>query len=188
MASALTLANETIFFDERQRPLYSMNQEHFSDSATRAGLTRWAQTPHGRDVLLRLDPKEFNVTIVEDATEEGAGKAPQPGLATLLAASNHAVKKSYEVIINPMYGRGTRAGAIRGLPASQSDMTALAWAGEMLHVELYARGISLPHHSRPDFQREWHAIAEELGFPGVPHGTDDDQGQPRVRVLHARRW
>lgn len=171
--SALMMANEPVWFDNYERPQFTANQTTQTAAATRDGVARWAQTPHGRMLLARLNPREFQVTIVEDPWEEGAGKAPQPGLATLLAAPNHAVMKSYEIILNPMYGNYARAGSIRGMPSSQSDLTSLACAGEMLHVEFYARGISLPHHSRDDFQREWREIANELGFPTVPHGTED---------------
>lgn len=46
------------------------------------------------------------------------------------------------------------------------------WAGEMLHVYFHSKGTSLPHHSHPDFQNNWHTMTEELGFPGMPHGND----------------
>jgi hypothetical protein len=50
---------------------------------------------------------------------------------------------------------------------------AIAWAGEMLHIYFYARGISLPHHERPDFQEQWVAIASELGMATVRHDDGD---------------
>ena len=63
---------------------------------------------------------------------------------------------------------------------------AAAWAAELLHIDFYSRGISLPHHQRADFQREWRAIAEELGFPTMPHGEDEERegyGNDRVTFV-----
>ena len=54
-------------------------------------------------------------------------------------------------------------------PATPADVMAAAFGAEMLHIDFYSRGISLPHHERPDFQREWRAIAVELGMPGLRH-------------------
>jgi len=62
--------------------------------------------------------------------------------------------------------------ALLNEPANASDMMAVAWAGEMLHIYFYAQGISLPHHPRADFQDQWHAVADELGMVLVTH---DDQ-------------
>jgi hypothetical protein len=131
--------------------------------------------------VARLDPREFHVEIVENLEEESAGRAPQPGLATLVNASNHGVKKSYDVILNPRYGV-MRAEAVPGFPASPSDMMAVAVAGEMLHVEYYARGISLPHHERDDFQREWREMAVQLGYPSLPHGVEERERAHVVEI------
>jgi hypothetical protein len=49
---------------------------------------------------------------------------------------------------------------------------AAAWAGEMLHIYYYSKGIGLPHHSRPDFQVNWQTMTRELGMAGLPHGND----------------
>ena len=72
-------------------------------------------------------------------------------------------------------------------PATPADMMAAAWAGEMLHVDFYARGISLPHHSRDDFQTEWEAVAVELGFPALRHNDEDERRYRRrgavVRII-----
>ena len=51
---------------------------------------------------------------------------------------------------------------------------AAAIAGEMLHVDFYSRGISLPHHQRRDFQAEWRDTARQLGYPDMKHEDDDD--------------
>ena len=66
-------------------------------------------------------------------------------------------------------------------------MMAAAWAGEMLHIDYYARGISLPHHERTDFQEECRAIARELGFPNLRHSDDEEEPmmRPRPRIS---RW
>jgi len=64
-----------------------------------------------------------------------------------------------------------------GEPSTITEMMAAAWAGEMLHIAFYARGISLPHHQRADFQQEWHVMATELGFPNLAH--DDGDESPR---------
>jgi hypothetical protein len=53
---------------------------------------------------------------------------------------------------------------------------AAAWAGEMLHIDFYSQGISLPHHERADFQEQWRLVAGELGFPMLPHEEDRGQG------------
>jgi hypothetical protein len=50
---------------------------------------------------------------------------------------------------------------------------ATAWAAEMLHIYFYSKGISLPHHTRSDFQDEWRAMARELGFPDMRHDDED---------------
>ena len=75
--------------------------------------------------------------------------------------------------------------ALRGHPTTPADLMAIAWAGEMLHIDFYSRGISLPHHSRPDFQEEWHRVAEELGYPSATHTDQVDEpmrGRPRIVI------
>jgi hypothetical protein len=69
-------------------------------------------------------------------------------------------------------------------PASAAQMMAVAWAAEMLHVSFYAQGISLPPHSRPDFQDAWRRAASELGFPTMVH--DDEDFSRRAGV--GARW
>src|SRR4029077_19649211 len=61
-----------------------------------------------------------------------------------------------------------------GQPANTADAMSIAWAGEMLHIYFYAHGISLPHHTRADFQEEWRAVAAERGMATVPHDDDDE--------------
>ena len=130
--------------------------------ATRAGFAKWAATAHGREMLEYFAANHCDVTVIEDPSEGGIGRAPEPGIAALLAAYRHQPRQ-YVVILNPRLGA--------------SDAMALAWAGEMLHIYFYAHGISLPHHNRPDFQEEWHAMAAELGMPAAEH----DDEHPRRR-------
>jgi hypothetical protein len=178
--SAFVFAGEPLLFDGAMRPQFTSRQSRGSDGATRDGLARWAATPHGRAFIAQLDAKEFQVEVVEDIYEESAGRAPQPSLATLVAASNHTIAKSYEVILNPRFGV-TRTEPLPGFPTTPADMMAVACAGEMLHVAFYARGISLPHHERDDFQREWREIAIELGYPSLQHGIEPERHAPRRR-------
>src|SRR5206468_7704240 len=96
-------------------------------------------------------------------------------LGTLVASGDHRALKSYAVILNPEFrlaqGRNIFPSS---QPATQTDMMAAAFAGEMLHVDFYSRGISLPHHQRADFQDEWRAIARELGYPDMQHEDDEE--------------
>lgn len=167
--SALILASEPVVFDAAMAPRFTASQIGGSRAATRAGLARWAATVQGRAILASFDPREIAVNIVENGAEDGGGRAPQPAIATLVSASRHSILKSYVVIINPSLGI-SRVEAMPGAPASPADMAAVAVAGEMLHVAFYARGISLPHHERADFQREWREAAYELGYPSLKHG------------------
>jgi hypothetical protein len=169
LRSALILAGEPVSFDAAMAPRFTPAQIAGASAATRAGLARWAATEQGRGLLAALDPREIRVVIIEDAGEDGSGRAPQPAIGTLVATRDHSVMKSYLVIINPTFGV-TRVEAVPGAPASAADLVAVAFAGEMLHVAFYARGISLPHHERADFQREWREVAYELGYPSLRHG------------------
>ena len=108
-------------------------------------------------------------------TNNALGQAPQPGLATLLTANNPSKVKTYELFLNPSAAVDLPKGATvisTGMPTSGKDMMAAAWAGEMLHIDFYSKGTSLPHHSRSEFQQAWEAITQELGFPSMPHGND----------------
>ncbi len=181
--AALILAGEPVQFDAAARPAFSAVQLRNSFDATRSGLQRWAATDEGQRIMHRFDPKEFRVIVEEDPNEGGAGRAPQPGIATLIAANDHSKMKVYTLILNPTYGVSRGVIAVPGHPATPSDLMAIAWAGEMLHISYYARGISLPHHQRPDFQSEWHEVAAELGYPAMPH-ADPSEAQPaRPRLI-----
>src|SRR5258707_3816768 len=129
---AFVLAGEPIAFDVAMTPAFTSNQIRNSAEATRAGLARWAATAEGRKLIGHFDTREFRIEIVEDLSEDGAGRAPQPGMATLVAASDHARVKSYVLILNPSLGVTTGCTAIPGKLFSPADIMAAAWAGEML--------------------------------------------------------
>jgi hypothetical protein len=182
------LAGEHIRFDANARPEFTEGQIRYSAEATRSGLVRWAATPGGRRMILRFNSAEYAVTVREDGQGAGAGSAPQPALATLAAASDHTKTKAYDLILNPTFS--LPKGAIpfsSGEPYTPADMMAAAWAAEMLHIDFYARGISLPHHSRPDFQSEWHVMATELGFPNLPHEDESERPPRQWRTIRMRR-
>lgn len=186
--AAFILAGEPVQFDGNVRPSFTKLQLTNSADATRAGLTRWAATPEGQRIIRRFDPKEFRVIVSEDFEEGGAGRAPQPGIATLAAAKDHSKLKTYSLILNPTFGLDRGVVALPGYPTTAADIMAIAWAGEMLHIDFYARGISLPHHGRRDFQQEWRAVADELGFPALVHADERDEPEAgphaRPRVIY----
>lgn len=169
------LAGEPIQFDDAMRPRFTPRQTMESAAATRAGLAKWAATREGRRLITRFLTPEYQVTITEDSSEVGPGRAPQPGLATLMSATDPTRVKEYSLILNPalanQYGRVNSLDL--GEPSTPRDVMAAAWAGEMLHLDFYADGIPLPHHKRPEFQRRWRAVAAELGFPRLRHDTED---------------
>jgi hypothetical protein len=152
-----------------------------SAEATRAGLLRWAATGEGRSILARFQAKDRQVIVVESDDESTIGRAPQPGFVTLLAAGDPKQLKTYWLIVNPaLAAQYDRPKAIElGFPRTPSDVMALAWAGEMLHIEFYAAGIPLPHHDRSDFQKRWRLVADALGLWRVEHVTDELQGGAR---------
>lgn len=178
---AIFLAGERIVFDARLEPRFTQQQVHNTADATRIGLARWAATAEGHKLIGYFTSGRFNIAVVEDLTGAGAGKAPQPGIATLIAANDPAVEKTYVMFLNPAsfnLPAGTKP--MPGQPATAADVMAAAWAAEMLHIYFYTRGIVLPHHQRGDFQQQWQAIAAELGFPGLEH---DDAAEEQQRSL-----
>jgi len=185
--SGFRLAGERIRFDANATPAFTENQFTHSADATRSGLAKWATTPRGRSLILRFNSAEYDVTIREDDQDTGAGRAPQPALATLVAASDHTKTKPYDLILNPTFKLPNGAIPVSKDPSTPTDMMAAAWAAEMLHIDYYARGISLPHHSRADFQSEWRVMAAELGFPYLPHGDESEAPPRRWRTIRIRR-
>jgi hypothetical protein len=178
------LAGECVTFDSNGQPRFTPGQLLNSAPATRAGFVRWAATAHGRHIIDSFNAAEYEVRITEDSDEDGLGRAPQPGIATLIAAGDHTQQKSYELVLNPAFFRIPEGMTpLPNQPVTPSDMMAAAWAGEMLHIWFYSQGISLPHHQRPDFQREWRGVAAELGMPTLTHDDEDERG----RLLDSRR-
>ena len=182
-AVLLLLAGEPVQFDAALQPHFTVNQIANSEAATRVGLARWASTPHGRQMIDELG-SEVHVNVIEDLSEAGIGRAPQPGIATFLATSDRSKTKTFDVVLNPAYFRVPRGMTpLPHQPSTPADMMALAWAGEMLHVSFYAQGVSLPHHNRADFQSQWREVAAELGMPMLTHDDDDDRFRVTRRIL-----
>jgi len=178
--AAILLAGEAVRFDPA--PQFTVRQLRHTDAATRDGLARWAATPHGREIIGFFAGPEHEVIVLEDDADRGAGNAPQPGIATLAAAGDHAKVKTYVIVLNPTFYGDTRH--MKPLPTeagTTAELMSAAWAAEMLHVWFYAQGISLPHHPRPDFQEAWRAVAAELGFPAMSH---DDENEVTWRRSH----
>jgi len=182
---AFILAGERIPFDSELRPQFTAKQLATATPEILAGFARWAATPSGRRLIARFNAREYEIVIAENADEMGAGRAPQPALATLVSAHDPAAYKIYAVILNPAF-RITKGRNIfpSSQPSTQADMMAAAWAGEMLHVDFYSRGISLPHHQRDDFQEEWRVIARELGYPDMKHQDEEGTRRSALFVSH----
>ena len=183
-AAAFVLAGERIVFNDALQPQFTPHQIAAVAPEVRAGFARWAATPSGRRLVMRFNRDEYAIVIAENPGEEGPGRAPQPALATLAGYADHGAVKRYDVILNPEFriAKGRNIFPTRQ-PATQTDMMAAAIAGEMLHVDFYSRGISLPHHQRRDFQAEWRQIARELGYPDMMHEDDDDG---RIGIIGTR--
>ena len=172
----LLLAGEQTQIDGNSVPRFTPHQIQSTSEATRLGLTRWAVTAQGRKMIAFLSANACEVTVIEDDAERGIGRAPEPGIATLVAATTHrSQRKRFVIILNPTYFNVPKdMWPLAGQPKNAADAMSIAWAGEMLHIYFYAHGISLPHHTRADFQEQWHAMAAELGMPAVPHEDDDE--------------
>jgi hypothetical protein len=169
------LAGEGIRFDADLHPQFSAHQLSESAEATRAGLVKWASTSEGKSIITRFQAADREVIVLESTEELTIGRAPQPSFVTLLAADDAKQLKTYWLIVNPGIAaqyNGPKSIDL-GLPRTPADAMALAWAGEMLHIEFYASGIALPHHQRADFQERWRLVIEALGMPRVEHVTED---------------
>lgn len=167
--ASLLLAGERIHIDRQFGPQFTPHQMRTTEEATRIGLARLAATPHGRRMIEFFAENGCEIEVIEDGAESGIGRAPEPGIATLAGRSHR-----FAIILNPGYYRIPKGmWPFAGQPASAADAMAIAWGGELLHIYFYARGISLPHHSRGDFQQQWREIAAELGMPAVHHDDDD---------------
>ena len=174
------LAGERVRFDAQHKPELTAHQIDATSDAVRQGLTRWAATPRGAELVRKFNTAEYEIDVFEQAIEGGSGEAPQPGIATLIGAGNHEKVKHYTLILNSDFhppANGTYP--ILDRPSNAADVMAAAWAAEMLHIDFYSRGISLPHHSRGDFQSEWRDVAAQLGYPALHHGDDEDRAYGR---------
>jgi hypothetical protein len=185
---AISLANQRIAFDPKDCTPHFPNE--IDAPAVRDGLRAFASTPRGCEMIRRLDTREYDVEVFEETLDNSTGEAPPPSIATIIDAADHSKVKSYELILNPSFKRTNEIVVFTDEPVTPAQMMAAAWAAEMLHIEFYARGISLPHHSRSDFQEEWREIAKQLGFPRLTHGDEADDAsrpwRPRARVIFWR--
>ncbi|HEX6160866.1 MAG TPA: hypothetical protein VF111_11915 [Thermoanaerobaculia bacterium] len=151
--------------------------------ALREGFVRWARTAQGQRLLRHFDEHRCEIHVVADETESGMGRAPQPGIATLVKMTDDSATKQFVLILNPTPREIPRTmKALPNQPANSADFLAAAWAAEMLHVYFYSKSIPLPHHHRGDFQEQWTAVATELGFPDMEH-AEGDEGPMRGRVV-----
>ncbi len=187
IVAVFLLAGGSVHFDGGGRPQFTATQVSSTAASTREGMARWAATAHGREIIAYFDAPEYVVNVTEDDSEEGMGRAPQPGIATLVASVDHSKRKTYDLVLNPRFFRVPEG--MTPLPnqlSTPADMMAAAWAGEMLHIYFYAQGISLPHHDRGDFQTEWRGVAAELGMPALTHDDEDESAGARARVILLR--
>ena len=176
-AATVILADEPVVFDAQQKIRFTEWQLARTAKATREGLVRWASTEEGRRILRHFAATHCEVFVREDVGEPGMGRAPQPGIATLVASRDIAKRKVYELILNPLSKDVPKQmKTLPHHPATTADFLAAAWAAEMLHIEFYSRGILLPHHRRADFQQRWETVATQLGFPTMTH--DDEHAEP----------
>lgn len=183
----ILLAAERVHFDDHLAPQFTAHQLSATSAATRGGLELWAATERGRNEIRRFETSEYEITVVEDRIDSASGEAPQPSIATLLGANDRAKLKSYELVLNPEFRPAVEATTMsHGEPTTPAQAMAAAWAAEMLHIDFYSRGISLPHHSRADFQEEWREVARQLGFPYLAHGDESDDHHPGPKVIFWR--
>lgn len=181
----IVLAGEAVRLDANQKIAFTDAQIRATSTATREGLVELASTPDGRRMLRHFATSEYTIIVTESEDDAEVASAPEPGIATLAAAKDHSIPKKYEIVLHPIpFSIPDGATALPGQASTPADQMAAAWAAELLHIDFYSRGISLPHHQRADFQREWRAIARELGFPGMLHGEDEEpSGMSGGRVL-----
>src|SRR6476469_238221 len=101
--SSLTLAGERVQFAGDFTPRFTPVQMKKSAEATRVGLAKLAKTPHGRKLIAFFNGPEYEIRVTEDPNEEAAGRAPQPGIATFMAAHDRGKVKVYDLILNPAF-------------------------------------------------------------------------------------
>ena len=171
-------------------PKFTDRQIRGSAASTRAGLARWVSTTDGRRLFDYFTSWEYEIVVTEDESESGMGRAPQPGIATMVGAGDKTRRKFYELIINPA-PRSIPEGlaAFPGQATRPADLVAATWAGEMLHIYFYSLGVLLPHHGRRDFQEQWASVAAQLGFPSMEHGqSEPDEGSWRRSRRSRGSW
>jgi hypothetical protein len=181
----LILAGEPVRLDSDFTIHFTKKQLAQASASIREGFVKWASTEQGKRLLRHFNTAEYQVVVREDLDEPGIGRAPEPGMIAFVTASDRTKVKVYELILNPTPWKlplGTTA--LPNEPSSAADLLAAAWAAEMLHIDLYSKGVRLPHHARPEFQEAWRTVANELGFPAMTHGNDD---RPRWREGAYRR-
>lgn len=185
--AAVLLAGEPVTLGSDATVTFTGKQLRETDEATRAGLAHWAKTPQGQTLLAQFSGSEYEVHVIESFEEPGVGRAPEPGIAAFVTASDHAKRKVYQLILNPTPRNVPAEGyPLPDQPETTAHQMAAAWAGEMLHIHFYAKGIQLPHHRRADFQEMWRTVANELGFPGITHGEGDEGPTRPMRVIGRR--
>src|SRR5438477_436219 len=103
VAGGFILCQEAVRFDKDLQPRFSAHQIERCSAATRDGLARWTATPHGRALVKRFNSVDYRIMIVEDTSEEAAGKAPEPGIATMASVGESSPVKTYLLILNPSF-------------------------------------------------------------------------------------
>jgi hypothetical protein len=172
----LVLAGEAVRFSDDRGPEFTAAQLGNTVASTRAGLAAWAKTSEGREWVEKLGSGEYEVVVTEDGDDQSLGEAPQPGIATLVAAADRKKVKRFTINLNPYVAADYTSDRVRYAEIPSPDIAmAAAWAGEMLHVSFYAAGIPLPHHERPEFQRRWYDVARELGVGKLKHLDASDR-------------
>ena len=184
----IVLAGEPVQVDANAKITFTAAQMRSISFPTRQGLVLLASTPDGRRLLRKFAAREYAIVVTEGAENGEAGSAPEPGIATLVAWNDHSVCKQYEIVLHPItFSLPEGATAFPHQADTPADQMAAAWAAELLHIEFYARGISLPHHQRADFQREWQTIVQQLGFPTMTHGEEEESGTDRLILMGGER-
>ncbi|HEY0142288.1 MAG TPA: hypothetical protein VGF48_15425 [Thermoanaerobaculia bacterium] len=186
IAVSIVLAGEPVTLTPEVR--FTEKQISMTAPAIREGFVRWAGTRQGQRILRHLAERRCEVHVVEDAGEIGMGRAPQPGIATLVKMSDDSATKQFTLILNPTPREIPKTMTpLPNQPANSADYMAAAWAAEMLHIYFYSKSIPLPHHQRSDFRQDWSIVAAELGFPAMEHTEDETPMQSDVVVIGGRR-
>jgi hypothetical protein len=130
------LCGERVRFATNFQPRFTPKQLRESADATRDGLAKWARTAHGQRLIAFFDKGDYRINVTEDPFENGVGRAPQPGLATLASIHDRARVRTFDLILNPRYFKLPQGMTpLLNMPATPADMLAAAWAGEMRHIE-----------------------------------------------------